>query len=77
MSTERKRHVPTETAPNNESVENQPSGSARRPRDTLDREPERDPHSGGSIPADYNPETMTRKGEEHDSRAGREGLGKR
>ena len=59
----------------NISARNQPEGVARRPRDTLDREPERDPISGGTIPSDYDPETMTRKGEEGDSRAGREGAG--
>jgi len=55
------RHVPTEKTPNpNISTENQPEGAARRPSDTLDREPERDPESGGSISADYNPESGTR-----------------
>ncbi len=66
------RHVPTEKTKNpNISTENQPEGAARRPSDTLDREPERDPESGGSISADYNPESGTRVGEEKDSRAGR------
>ncbi|MGN6268515.1 MAG: hypothetical protein ACTHM0_01315 [Sphingomonas sp.] len=75
---DRERRVPTDTdQPTNLSVENQPSGSARRPRDTLDREPERDPKSGGTIPSDYNPHTMTRRGEERDTRAGREGAGER
>jgi hypothetical protein len=75
---DRERHVPTKQTENaNESVVNQPEGAARRPRDTLDRDPKRDPHSGGSIPADYNPETMTRRGEENETRAGREGADKR
>lgn len=68
--------VPTEKTKNpNISTENQPEGAARRPSDTLDREPKRDPESGGSIPADYNPESGTRTGEEKDTRAGREGDG--
>ena len=72
-----KRIVPTEqTRDPNISTENQPKGSARRPSDTLDRAPDRDPVSGGTIPSDYNPETMTRRGEEHDSRAAEEGAGK-
>ena len=72
------RHVPTAHGDReNRSVVNQPEGAARRPRDTLDREPKRDPASGGSIPDDYNPETMTRRGEETDTRAGREGAGRR
>ena len=71
-----KRDVPTEQTHNpNISTENQPPGAARRPSATLDREPERDPVSGGSIPSNYNPETMTRRGEEQDSRAGQEGSG--
>lgn len=61
----------------NLSTENQPDGAARRPSDTLDRKPERDPQSGGSIPSDYDPVTMTRRGEETSSRAAREGAGKR
>jgi hypothetical protein len=61
----------------NISQAHQPEGAARRPRDTLDREPERDPISGGLIPADYDPGTMTRKGEAGDSRAGQEGAGER
>lgn len=65
------RIVPTEqTRDPNISTENQPEGAARRPSDTLDREPDRDPLSGGSIPSNYNPKTMTRRGEEEDSRAG-------
>jgi len=75
---DRERRVPTRAdAPTNLSVENQPGGSARRPRDTLDRDPKRDPLSGGTIPTDYDPHTMTRRGEEQDTRAGREGAGKR
>lgn len=79
MSDSRKvRDVPTENTSNpNISTENQPEGAARRPSDTLDREPKRDPLSGGSIPDDYNPETMTRDGEEDDTKAGREGAGRR
>jgi hypothetical protein len=66
------RTVPTRhTRDPNISTENQPPGAGRRPSDTLDREPERDPSSGGAIPSNYNPETMTRRGEEKDSRAGR------
>ena len=66
------RDVPTEKTRNpNVSTENQPEGSARRPSDTLDREPKRDPESGASIPADYNPQSGTRVGEENDRRAGR------
>lgn len=72
----RTRDVPTEkTRAPNISTENQPKGAARRPSDTLDREPKRDPESGGSIPADYNPQTGTRIGEEGDTAAGREGGG--
>lgn len=56
----------------NISTENQPVGAARRPSDTLDREPTRDPVSGGTISSDYNPDTMTRRGEENDTRAGQE-----
>lgn len=59
----------------NISTENQPKGSARRPSDTLDREPKRDPESGASIADDYNPEAGTRVGEERDTQAGREGRG--
>lgn len=70
------RDVPTEKTKNaNISTENQPEGAARRPSDTLDREPKRDPESGGSISADYNPESGTRTGEEADTRAGRAGEG--
>lgn len=72
------RPLPTErTRDPNLSTENQPEGAARRPSDTLDREPARDPESGGSIPSNYNPETMTRRGEEQDSRAGQEKAGER
>ena len=49
----------------------------RANRDTLDREPKCDPESGGTIPDDYDPHTMTRRGEEDDTRAGREGAGER
>ena len=72
------RDVPTEhTRDPNISTENQPEGAARRPSDTLDREPERDPLSGGAIPSNYDPGTMTRRGEEGDSRAGQEGAGEK
>ena len=72
------RHVPSKEGRNpNTSTENQPEGSGRRPSDTLDREPKKDPHSGASIPDNYNPETMTRVGEEDDTEAGRMGAGKR
>ncbi|HKY80559.1 MAG TPA: hypothetical protein VJM09_03715 [Sphingobium sp.] len=72
------RPVPTQqTRAPNISTENQPEGSARRPSDTLDREPDRDPQSGGAIPSNYDPDTMTRRGEEHDSRAGQEGAGEK
>ena len=67
------RHVPSDIPNPNISTENQPEGAGRRPSDTLDREPKRDPRSGASIPDDYNPETGTRVGEENDTRAGREG----
>jgi hypothetical protein len=78
MSDRSERHVPTEvTRAPNISTENQPEGSARRPSDTLDREPKRDPQSGGSIPDDYNPESMTRVGEEEDTEAGRIGAARR
>lgn len=74
----REREVSTrETRNPNISTENQPEGAARRPSDTLDREPRRDPLSGGSIPDDYDPDAMTRKGEEDDTRAGRAGAGRR
>ena len=76
--TRSKRDVPTQQTRNpNISTENQPPGAARWPSATLDREPERDPLSGGSIPSNYNPETMTRRGEEQDSRAGQEGAGEK
>lgn len=79
MTDDRKvRDVPTEKTRNlNIPTENQPKGSARRPSDTFDRDPKRDPDSGGSIPANYNPESGTRVGEEQDTRAGREGAGGR
>lgn len=70
------RHVPTHSSSNpNISTENQPEGAARRPSDTLDREPDRDPLSGGAIPSNYDPAAMTRKGEQGNSRAGRQGAG--
>lgn len=72
------RGVPTEATRNpNLSTENQPDGAARRPSDTLDREPKRDPASGGSIPSDYNPASGTRIGEEGDTAAGRAREGQR
>ncbi|EQB06155.1 hypothetical protein [Sphingobium baderi] len=61
----------------NISTENQPEGAARQPSDTLDREPARDPLSGGAVPSNYDPKTMTRHGEENDSRAGQEGAGEK
>lgn len=74
----KERHLATQTqASPNLSTENQPEGAGRRPSDTLDREPRRDPQSGGSIPSHYDPDTMTRVGEEEDSRAGKEGVGRR
>lgn len=70
------RDVPTEVTRNpNISTENQPEGAARHPSDTLDREPKRDPESGGSIPENYNPQSGTRVGEEIDTRAGPAGEG--
>ena len=78
MAERSERQVPTENAADpNISTENQPEGAARRPSDTLDREPKRDPYSGASIPDDYNPETMTRVGDEDATKAGREGAGRR
>lgn len=78
MDETRHRPVPTEhTRHPNQSTENQPKGSARRPSDTLDRTPDRDPVSGDTIQSDYNPETLTRRGEEEDSRAGRQGAGEK
>ncbi|APL96180.1 hypothetical protein EWH08_01585 [Sphingobium indicum] len=72
------RTRPTEHTRNpNLSTENQPEGAARRPSDTLDREPRRDPQSGGAIPSNYDPRTMTRRGEEGDSRAGQDEVGAR
>ncbi|MBZ9647090.1 hypothetical protein K9B33_06015 [Sphingobium sp. 3R8] len=69
----RKRTVPTEqTRDPNISTENQPGGAARRPSDTLDREPAHDPVSGGAISSDYNSEAMTRRNEERNSSAGRD-----
>lgn len=70
-------HVPTDKTPApNISTEHQPEGAARRPSDTLDREPVRDPVSGGAVPSNYDPATMTRKGEENETRAGQEGAQK-
>lgn len=78
MTDRSERTIPTEeTRDPNISTENQPEGAARRPSDTLDREPKRDPHSGGAIPDDYDPATMTRVGEEDDTAAGRAGAGRR
>ncbi|HZV56595.1 MAG TPA: hypothetical protein VFF89_02880 [Sphingobium sp.] len=72
------RHVPTQVTDRpNISTENQPEGAARRPSDTLDREPKRDPVSGAAIPDNYDPETNTRVGEEQDSRAGKQGAARR
>lgn len=73
MDEQRVAHVPSGIDSPNLSTENQPKGSARRPSDTLDREPKRDPESGAPIPDDYDPETNTRVGEEDETRAGREG----
>lgn len=57
------RDAPTEQTRNpNISTENQPEGAARRPSDTLDREPIRNPVGGGAVSSDYNPETMMRRG---------------
>jgi len=78
MADRNERHVPSENAASpNISTENQPKGAARRPSDTLDREPKRDPISGASIPDDYNPETMTRVGDEQATKAARDGAGRR
>jgi hypothetical protein len=60
------RPATTQERPNI-STDHQASGDARRPQDTLDREPKRDPNTGATIPDNYNPETMTRVGEEGDS----------
>ncbi|MFC0104400.1 hypothetical protein [Sphingopyxis terrae] len=77
MTSARKIGKPPAGTPgrSNISTENQPEGAARRPSDTLDREPKRDPESGASLPDDYNPASGTRIGEEADTRAGREGQG--
>lgn len=56
MTDRSERHVPSEAPGANISTENQPEGAARRPSDTLDREPKRDPESGASIPDDYDPQ---------------------
>ena len=37
-------------------TEHQEEGDAAAPRDVLDRDPKRDPQSGGTIPDDYDPE---------------------
>jgi len=66
VSKSKVRPTSTQDRPNI-STEHQPEGDARRPQDTLDRKPRRDPVSGGTIPSDYNPDTMTRVGEEEDS----------
>jgi hypothetical protein len=60
------RRTETQERPNI-STEHQASGDGGRPRDTLDREPKRDPVSGATIPGNYNPETMTRVGDEEKS----------
>jgi hypothetical protein len=60
------RPTSTQERPNI-STEHQAPGDGRRPLDTLDREPKRDPESGATIPSNYDPETMTRVGEEPDS----------
>lgn len=67
------REVPTEVTKNaNISTENQPEGAARRPSDTLDREPRRDPESGASIPDDDGPRSGTRAGGAFVAAPGRE-----
>ncbi|BBF70672.1 hypothetical protein [Sphingomonas bisphenolicum] len=72
-----KRDMPTRRTRNpNLSTENQPEGAARQPSDTLDREPDRDPISGGAIPSNYDPAAMTRKGEQDDSRAAQDAVGR-
>lgn len=53
----------------------QREGAVRRPSDTLNREPKRDPISGASMTDDYNP--GTRVGEENITKAGRDGVGRR
>ncbi|AUW60056.1 hypothetical protein C1T17_03540 [Sphingobium sp. SCG-1] len=47
----------------NLSTEHQPIGGAQHPRDTLDREPKRDPLSKGAIPSNYDPATSKRVGD--------------
>jgi hypothetical protein len=70
------RYEPTKTIRNpNISTEFQEEGGARHPRDVLDRDPKRD-RAGGTIPDNYNPETMTRVGEEADKGAGKKGATK-
>jgi len=73
MSERREAHAPSGIDNPNISTENQPEGAARRPSDTLDREPKRDPRTGQTIPDDYDPETNTRIGDEDETRAGRIG----
>jgi len=55
MKERSQRNVPSKAPGANISTENQPEGAARRPSDTLDREPKRDPESGAPIPDDYDP----------------------
>ena len=72
------REVPTEMTRNpNVSTENQPEGAARRPRDTLGREPQQDLESGGSIRENHDPRRSTRVGKEHGTREASEGEGQR
>ncbi|MBT0667605.1 hypothetical protein HT136_04395 [Novosphingobium profundi] len=73
----RKSELPTQQSRNpNISTEKRPGGAARRSRGTLDREARRDPLSGGCAPDYHDPDAMTRKGEEDDTRAGRDGAGR-
>jgi hypothetical protein len=55
MKDRSERNVPSEAPGANISTGNQPEGAARRPSDTLDREPKRDPGRGAPIPDDYDP----------------------
>jgi hypothetical protein len=73
MSARNVDQAPSDIDNPNISTENQPEGAARRPSDTLDREPKRDPESGQTIPDDYDPQTNTRVGEQDETRAGRIG----
>ena len=78
MTDRSERHVASDNAVRpNISTQNQPEGAGRRPSATLNREPKRDPLSGGTIPDDYNPVAGTRIGEEDMTRAGREGAARR